>query len=299
MAEEIEISVSSADELITEEQLQDKSKGQLIKNAGQFRDRRNELNQLASKRASKRDDLNAKTREKVDEAQGHREKRDTLNERVQEHKSVRNELNAKANELFEKVENLKSDLELDEGKNLEQLKEEIEELEFKQQTEVLSTDAERELIEKIETKRDEYQDKKEKLDDNNDLETYVEEAESVRAEASKHHDKVTELADRAQKHHNQMIEAYREADDIRDDADEMHEAFVEAQEAADAHHEAFVQVQKRLRELDKKEEEQRKDQRAEKREEAREEAEEIYERFKEGETLDTEDLRKLQKSGHL
>ncbi|MFB6133921.1 MAG: phosphoserine phosphatase, partial [Halanaeroarchaeum sp.] len=31
MAEETEISVSTADELITDEQLQDKSKGQLIK----------------------------------------------------------------------------------------------------------------------------------------------------------------------------------------------------------------------------------------------------------------------------
>jgi len=79
----------------------------------------------------------------------------------------------------------------------------------------------------------------------------------------------------------------------------MHESFVEAQEAADAHHEAFVRVQKRLRELDKKEEKQRKSAREKKREEARQEAEEIYERLKEGETLDTEDLMKLQKTGLL
>src|SRR6056297_438547 len=113
MAEQVEITVSTVEELITDEQLQEQSKGQLIKKAGQFRDRRNELNQVASKRASNRDELNAKTREKVDEAQEHREKRDTLNERVQEHKAIRNELNAKANELFDKVDELKNDLELD------------------------------------------------------------------------------------------------------------------------------------------------------------------------------------------
>ncbi|TVT93870.1 DUF7121 family protein, partial [Haloferax volcanii] len=90
-----------------------------------------------------------------------------------------------------------------------------------------------------------------------------------------------------------------EADDIRDKADEMHELFVEAQEAADRHHEDFVRVQKRLRELDKKEERQRKDSRAEEREAAKAEAEEIYQKFKEGETLETEDLMKLQKSGLL
>ncbi|MGM0717445.1 MAG: DUF7121 family protein, partial [Halobacteriota archaeon] len=43
----------------------------------------------------------------------------------------------------------------------------------------------------------------------------------------------------------------------------------------------------------------RKDERAEKREAAKEEAEEIYQKFKEGETLDTEDLMKLQKAGKL
>ncbi|MFB6205218.1 MAG: phosphoserine phosphatase, partial [Haloglomus sp.] len=60
---------------LTEDNLENDSKGQLIKLAGQLRDRRNELNQMASERASKRDELNAKTREKVDEAQEHREKR--------------------------------------------------------------------------------------------------------------------------------------------------------------------------------------------------------------------------------
>ncbi len=79
----------------------------------------------------------------------------------------------------------------------------------------------------------------------------------------------------------------------------MHESFVEAQEAADQHHEDFVRVQKRLRELDKEEEEERKSARDQKKEAAKEEAEEIYQKFKEGETLDTEDLMKLQKTGLL
>ena len=118
MAESIETSKNVE---LTEDDLQNKSKGQLIKLAGQLRDRRNDLNQMASERASERDDLNAKTREKVDEAQEHREKRDELNELVQEHKQKRNELNAEANELFDKVEEMKSDLELDDGKDLEEL----------------------------------------------------------------------------------------------------------------------------------------------------------------------------------
>jgi len=92
---------------LTDSKLDNGSKGQLIKVAGQLRDRRNDLNQMASERASLRDELNAKTREKVDEAQKHREKRDELNEQVQEHKDKRNELNAEAYELFDQVEGLR------------------------------------------------------------------------------------------------------------------------------------------------------------------------------------------------
>ncbi|MFB6202086.1 MAG: phosphoserine phosphatase, partial [Halorhabdus sp.] len=63
--------------------------------------------------------------------------------------------------------------------------------------------------------------------------------------------------------------------------------------------EDFVRVQKRLRELDKKEEEEERSRREEEKEAAREEAEEIYQQFKDGETLETEDLMKLQKTGLL
>ena len=41
---------------LTDDDLENESKGQLIKLAGQLRDRRNELNQMASERASERDE---------------------------------------------------------------------------------------------------------------------------------------------------------------------------------------------------------------------------------------------------
>jgi len=284
---------------LSDSDLESDNKGKLIRLAGQLRDRRNELNQKASHRASLRDELNAKTREQVDEAQEHREKRDELNDRVQEHKERRNELNAEANKLFAQLDEKKHELKLDEGKSLEELKAEIERLEFKQQTEVLSPGDERSLIDRIDGKRKDYRERQEKLQETGELDELREKAQAVRDEASEHHQQVTQLADEAQQHHNQMIEAYRAADDIRDRADEVHELFVEAQELADRHHEDFVRVQKRLRQLDKREEKARQSERAKRREAAKEEAEAIYQKFKEGETLETEDLMKLQKAGLL
>ncbi|MDY6779967.1 MAG: phosphoserine phosphatase, partial [Halobacteria archaeon] len=61
----------------------------------------------------------------------------------------------------------------------------------------------------------------------------------------------------------------------------------------------FVTVQKRLRELDKKEQSEKESKREEKKQQAKEEAKEVYEKFKEGETLDTEDFMLLQRAGLL
>jgi uncharacterized coiled-coil DUF342 family protein len=60
-----------------------------------------------------------------------------------------------------------------------------------------------------------------------------------------------------------------------------------------------VTVQKRLRKLDKEEKSERQTEREEKKEEAKEEAREVYEKFKEGETLDTDDFMLLQRAGLL
>ena len=59
MAESIDESKNAA---VTDDDLENRSKGELIKLAGQLRDRRNELNQLASERASNRDDLRSEER---------------------------------------------------------------------------------------------------------------------------------------------------------------------------------------------------------------------------------------------
>ena len=88
---------------VTEEDVEKKSKSQLIKTAGELRDRRNELNQEASRRATLRDRLNDETRKRVDEAHSHRERRDELNGSVQSTKDERDEMNRSASNLFKGV----------------------------------------------------------------------------------------------------------------------------------------------------------------------------------------------------
>ena len=109
----------------------------------QHKDRRNELNALASKNARERNELNAQTREFVEEAQRHKEQRDAINEEVQALKEQRNEYNDKANALFEELEVFKKEHGNLRNRGIKELQKQIEHLEFKQQTEVYSTDKER------------------------------------------------------------------------------------------------------------------------------------------------------------
>ncbi len=118
-----------------------------------------------------------------------------------------------------------------------------------------------------------------------------------------YHNNVKEYADAAQEYHDKMIVIFKEADAIRADSDAAHKEFVKAQEAADEQHRLFIQTQKEIRELNKviiglkRKTKESKDESI--REQAKKEAEEVYNQFKLGEKLNTEDLMLLQRSGLL
>jgi uncharacterized coiled-coil DUF342 family protein len=108
------------------------------------------------------------------------------------------------------------------------------------------------------------------------------------------------MADLAQKHHDAMVECYKKADKSRESADEVHRQFVEAQEAADAEHKFFIACQKELRDFDKvisglrkktAKAKVTKEQKA-----VRKEAERIFNLFRGGEKLTTDDILLLQRS---
>ncbi|MFA7072006.1 MAG: phosphoserine phosphatase [Methanoculleus sp.] len=266
----------------------------------QHKDRRNELNALASKNARERNALNAQTREFVEEAQQHKEQRDQINEEVQALKDQRNEYNEKANVLFEDIEAFKREHGNLRNRGIKELQKQIEHLEFKQQTEVYSTDKERELIEKIKHLKASVKDREAELEQNKEMRTKLAEAREYRRRASEIHKGVTEKAEVAQQHHDLMVESYRKADKSREEADAAHQRFVEAQEAADEEHKQFIACQKELRDYDKVisglRKKTRKTRVTKEQKAVRKEAERIFEQFRGGEKLTTDDLLLLQRA---
>jgi uncharacterized coiled-coil DUF342 family protein len=266
----------------------------------EHKNRRNELNASASKFARERNTLNNQTREFVEEAQKNKDLRDTHNQSVLDVKAQRNEFNDKANVLFEEIEAFKKEHGTLKNRGIKELQKQIEYMEYRQQTEVFTTDKERELIDKIKQMKGQVREQEAELEQNKEMRTKISEAREFRKQASDLHAKVTEVAELAQKHHDLMVESYRKADKSREAADAAHKSFVEAQESADAEHKFFIACQKELRDYDKvisglrkktKKVKVTKEQKA-----VRKEAESLFKNFRAGEKLTTDDILLLQRS---
>lgn len=272
----------------------------ILSNSEEHKNKRNELNALASTHARERNQLNSQTREFVEEAQENKEKRDKYNNEVQALKEERNHLNDEANNLFEEIDAFKKDHGSIRTRGIKELQKQIDFMEFRQQTEVISTDKERELIEKIKHLKASIKEQEAELEQNKEMRAKLQKARDLRKQASDIHSNVTEMAELAQQHHDFMVECYRKADTSREAADDMHRKFVEAQEEADSEHSHFISCQKELRDYDKiigglrkksKKTKVTKEQKA-----VRKEAERIFQLFRSGEKLTTDDILLLQRA---
>jgi len=194
----------------------------ILAESEEHKNRRNELNSSASKFARERNTLNNQTREFVEEAQKNKDLRDKYNQDVLDLKAQRNDFNDKANVLFEEIEEFKKEHGTLKNRGIKELQKQIEHMEYRQQTEVFTTDKERELIEKIKQMMAQVRGQEAELEQNKEMRTKITEARDFRKLASDLHAKVTEFAELAQKHHDLMVESYRKADKSREAADAAH-----------------------------------------------------------------------------
>jgi uncharacterized coiled-coil DUF342 family protein len=281
----------------------EEQRSKLNKKAEQFRRKRDKLNNIARKWADKRDQLNGQSRENIEKANTHRKKRDKLNEQVRTAKSEREKWNKKVAESQAKLGGLKKKHLPKDGITLEKLKREVRNLEFRQQTSVLTVDKERELLELLSGVQGQIKEREKLLEGNKEIQEVLALRNESKQKAEEAHKAVAESAESAQKEHDQMCKFYDEGDRLRKEADGAQIEFREAKAHADEAHKNHVEMVKQVHDFDKiiaglrqKKAKARAD---EAETSAKKEAEDIYERFKAGEKLSTEDLMFLQKAGYL
>lgn len=264
---------------------------------------RDRLNEETKRWVSKRDQLNAQVRELIEKANTHRTNRDELNKKVQEAKKERDYWNKKVNELNEEVLRLKKENMPKSGPPLGRLKRELRQLEFKQMTSVLTSEKEKELIELLSRVQTEIKEREAVLEENEEVRKAVAEAKEAKEKAEGFHRDVGEFAEKAQTEHDQMLQLYETADSLRKEADHAQEKFIETKLKADEEHRLHVEYIHQVHDYDKiisgLRQKQRKAKKLKEKTSAKREAEDIYEKFRAGEKLSTEDLMTLQKSGYL
>lgn len=272
--------------------------------AERHRRHRDELNDRTRDWVEKRDALNAQVRALVDEATQHRILRDDLNAQVRAAKEERDKFNRRVNDLQDALNDLKRRKMPRGAIPLGKLQQELKRLEFKQMTSVLSVDKERALIDEIQRFQAEVKKLEKALEENEEVRTQKEELKTARDLAEDAHRRVSELAEKAQAEHDQMTALYEKSDALRKEADRAQEEFIKTKMLADEEHRKHIERIRQVHDYDKIihgiwMKSRGVPEAAAGQVDAKREAEQIFDRFKKGEKLSTDDLLTLQKSGYL
>lgn len=267
------------------------------------RHRRDELNDKTREWVEKRDALNAQVRALVDTATGHRARRDELNAEVKKAKEERDRWNRRVAELMDRLTELKRTRMPRGGSQLARLRRDLRALEFRQMTSVLSVDKERTLIEELQKLQAEVRRLEKALEEDEAVRAAIAELREAKENAETAHRRVSELADEAQREHDAMTQVYEQSDELRRQADLAQEEFIRTKMLADEEHRKHIERIRSVHDYDKIIQgirmKARKDRESTEDLSAKQQAEMIFDRFKRGEKLSTEDLLTLQKSGYL
>ena len=237
---------------------------------------REEFNRIAKEQRKIRDELNASLKENLNKAIEFRNERNEINKKVEEAKKARNEANNKI-----RNEN------------------EIKKIDKIIETRVLDIKKENQLVKNA-------NDLRKQLMEIHEDESVKGEAQELKKLSEEEHEKVIDFSEKAQAAHEEMLKFFRKTDDIRTAADEAHKKFIEARKNASAKHEEFKSILSDIHVINKKLGSNRPRKRrsasnkssssnGNKNREEKERAEEIFDTFKHGGKLSTEELLLLQK----
>ncbi|MBD3228775.1 MAG: hypothetical protein GF329_11370 [Candidatus Lokiarchaeota archaeon] len=229
---------------------------ELQRKANHFRKERDKYNRLVKEWANKRDKLNTKVGELLNKAQEEKKKRDKLNKKVKKLKKEKQEIK----NAYKKQQNIINEIkaEMDgvppnELKKTMKIRNQIKDLEWKYQTNVINSEQEKSIVDKIYRLEEEIKDKKHILQQLNSLETKINEIKEIQKELKSKQKEIIATADKSQVYHNNMVRIYDEIDHkVRPAADRAHQKFLEMKKIADQFHNDLIMIIPRIKNLRKK-----------------------------------------------
>lgn len=289
----------------------------------EFEQKRELIRQIVEEHVKKRDQA-------ADEAVNNAQQRDILNAKVKEMRDQVKELIAKKSALIEEVQKLRPEKEKEYGelsdlrKQYRQIREtagvegidqrdirakekELQRLIKRQETTALEKSDEMKIVSEIRKLTNEIKKMKTSLDqqlENNDkikeINQKIAEKKKIAEDSKKKIEGISSEISRISEQINTMLQ---ELDETRRKSDEYHEMFIKFNQESEKEHQAFIQAKNDLRDLEKViygiRAKDRSSRKKEKEGELQKKATVLFDKFKNGEQLTTEDLLILQKAGFL
>jgi phosphoserine phosphatase len=207
-------------------------------------EKRNELNDMARVFREERDMINEKRKEIKEKMQKFKGERDELVSKMRQHKEIRNKLQQQAKELIGAKQKRKGEVFRNLPLRVEELKADVQMLEYRQETVPMDPSEENDLIEKIRLKRTEYEKTKHQLDEQKLIEVDISDKDKVIDElfkkADEEHKKVQQYYKENQKKHEKYMKLVQELSLSINEANKKHDQYIEIKnEAQKAHEKAF------------------------------------------------------------
>ncbi len=251
----------------------------------ELKNTRDHMNEETKEFRRLRDELNQELKDTLHIALEKRNERDEINKEVHENKEKRN----KCNEELKKIE-------WNSGKKeISNIQAEINKIDKTIQTKVLDIKKENELVKRVSDLTKQLK----KIQSDEEEENA---ANELKEKSEHYHQQVVELSDKAQEVHEEMIDYFNKIDGIREKADEKHQQFINSRTAATAKHEEVKAKLSEIRKVNKFMDQaksssrgRRNDDKIETDQKEKQDAEDIFQKFKDGKKLTTEEFLLLQK----
>lgn len=251
----------------------------------------------------KKQEVGSQIAEKIKAVNEHKKERNELTQKVRDLKKRRDELNNIINERVQEIKKLTDGKPMPRSNKRDKdspqaLKRQIEQLEYKMETQPMGFEAEQKLTKNIRDLKKQLDEKMKDFKGMEDVLAKSKEIDNLKREANELHAQVTKLASDSQKHHEMLIEESKEIEGLKASEQEMYDKFLEYKKLhgeINAKIKNHLGVKNEVKQIVRQERQTaRKKKEAEDKKTLKERAKEAEDKVKKKQKLTTEDLLALQ-----
>ena len=212
--------------------------------------KRNELNDMARVLREERDMIHKSKKDQKEDIKKLKKERDEFVQKMREHKKIRNKLQEEAKKLIEAKRKKRGAVFKNLPLRVEELKADVQMLEYRQETVPMSPQKENDLIEKIREKKNEYKQIKKQLKKQEKIKIDISDKDNAIDElfkkADEEHKKVDKFYNESQKKHEKYIKLVKEMSVSISEANKKHEDYISVKKEADKVHQKAYEMKSKV-----------------------------------------------------